>query len=294
MLNSDPRTLLTKYGLHAKKSWGQNFLVDERAYRMIVAACTLGPDDVAIEIGAGLGTLTSRLLATGAQVIAVERERDMCDVLRSELGSEPRFALREENALNLELASLELPTKPVVVGNLPYQIATPLIFHFLEQRAQLRHLVIMLQREVADRLLAAAGSEHYSALSAQVQIIGTVERVCNVGRGGFLPAPKVESTVVRVRPIPEGTRVPLRDLKTYSAVVRAAFSQRRKTLRNALGAMFGDAGVGLMAQTGIDLGRRGETLAVAEFARLADAVADLALPEKGEVAQIPTAPTAQS
>lgn len=273
MSNSDPRTLLTKYGLHAKKSWGQNFLVDERAYRMIVAACGLGPDEIAIEIGAGLGTLTSRLLATGAQVIAVERERDMCEVLRSELGAEPRFALREENALNLELAALELPTKPVVVGNLPYQIATPLIFHFLEQRAQLRHLVIMLQREVAERLLASAGSEHYSALSAQVQIIGTVERVCNVGRGGFVPPPKVESMVVRVRPIPEGTRVPLRDLRTYSAVVRAAFSQRRKTLRNALGARFGEAGVALMAQTGIDLGRRGETLSVAEFAQLADAVA---------------------
>lgn len=272
MLNADPRTLLAKYGLHAKKSWGQNFLIDERAYRSIVAACALTPDDVAIEIGAGLGTLTSRLLQTGAQVIAVERERDMCDVLRTELGDAPRFTLREENALNLELASLGLKARPVVVGNLPYQIATPLIFHFLEQRAELRHLVIMLQREVAERLLAQAGGEHYGALSAQVQIIATVERVCNVGRGGFLPAPKVESTVVRVRPIPEGTRVPLGDLKTYSAVVRAAFSQRRKTLRNALGAAFGEAELGRMAGTGIDLGRRGETLSVAEFARLADAV----------------------
>jgi 16S rRNA (adenine1518-N6/adenine1519-N6)-dimethyltransferase len=269
--DADPRTLLAKYNLHAKKSWGQNFLTDERAYRAIVGACAVGPDDVVIEIGAGLGTLTSRLLGTGAQVIAVERERDMCDVLRKELGEHPRFTLREENALNLTLAELDIAVKPVVVGNLPYQIATPLLFHFLGQRALLRHLVVMLQREVADRLLAPAGGEHYGALSAQVQILAQVERICNVSRGGFLPAPKVESTVVRVRPLPE-TRVPVRELGAYQAVVRAAFGQRRKTLRNALGSGFGAADIELMAATGIDLGRRGETLSVAEFAQLANAL----------------------
>lgn len=271
MIEEHPRTLLSRYGLHAKKSWGQNFLVDERAYRAIVAACAVGPGDCVIEIGAGLGTLTSRLINTGAQVIAVEREHDMCEVLRTELSAQPNFTLREENALLLSIDALALPKKPVVVGNLPYQIATPLIFRFLEQRAELRHIVVMLQREVAERLLAHAGGDAYSALSAQVQMLAAVERICNVSRGGFIPAPKVESTVVRIVPLVE-TRAPVRELSVYSRVVRAAFSQRRKTLRNALSAAFGDEAISALASTGIDLGRRGETLTVAEFARLADAL----------------------
>lgn len=266
-----PRTLLARYGLHAKKSWGQNFLIDERAYRAIVAACALGPDDIAIEIGAGLGTLTSRLLDTGATIIAIEREREMCEVLRAELSARPNFTLREENALLLDLATLSLPKKPVIVGNLPYQIATPLLFRFLEQRTALRHIIVMLQREVAERLLAPAGSDAYSALSAQVQMLAAVEKVCAVGRGGFLPPPKVESMVVRLTPI-AGTRAPVRDLNDYSRVVRAAFSQRRKTLRNALSSAFDDEALSSLSSIGIDLSRRGETLSVAEFAKLADAL----------------------
>jgi len=271
LIEEHPKALLTRYGLFAKKSWGQNFLVDERAYKAIVAACAVGAQDCVIEIGAGLGTLTSRLINTGAQVIAVEREHDMCQVLRTELSGQPNFTLREENALLLSIDALALPKKPVVVGNLPYQIATPLLFRFLEQRQNLRHIVVMLQREVAERLLAPAGADAYSALSAQVQMLASVERICNVSRGGFIPPPKVESTVVRVVPL-AGTRAPVRDLSTYSRVVRAAFSQRRKTLRNALSATFGDEAIETLTATGIDLGRRGETLSVAEFARLADAL----------------------
>jgi 16S rRNA (adenine1518-N6/adenine1519-N6)-dimethyltransferase len=270
-IEEHPRTLLQRYGLFAKKSWGQNFLVDERAYKAIVAASAAGPSEIVIEIGAGLGTLTSRLLNTGAEVIAVERDRDMCEVLRAELANRPRFSLREENALALDIAALGLPKKPIIVGNLPYQIATPLLFRFLAQRTELLHIVVMLQREVAERLYAAPNSDAYSALSAQVQMLAQVEKVCPVGRGGFLPPPKVESMVVRLVPLP-GTRVPVRDLENYSRVVRAAFSQRRKTLRNALGAAFGDAAIVAIATTGIDLGRRGETLSVAEFAQLADAL----------------------
>ena len=270
----DVRTLLRRYGLAAKKSWGQNFLVDERAYSAIVAACALGPKDCAIEIGSGLGTLTSRLLATGAQVTAIERERDMCEVLRRELGEQPRFTLHEANALKADLVALMPPPEQgrvVIVGNLPYQIASPLLFHFLAVRARVRRIVVMLQREVADRLLAAPDTEAYSAMSAQVQMLAQVRRVCHVGRGGFLPPPRVDSTVVALDPV-AGSRVPVRDLTTYSQVVRAAFSQRRKTLRNALGTTFGETELAAFAATGIDLMRRGETLSIEEFARLADAI----------------------
>ncbi len=271
----DARTLIERYGIRAKKSWSQNFLVDERAYRAIVAACQLEPGDVAVEIGAGLGTLTSHLLATGAEVIAIERERDMCAVLQAELGSHPRLTLHEADALSVELASLlagrSLPRKLVVVGNLPYQIASPLIFHCLAQRSLLRSLVIMIQREMADRVLASVGSDAYSALSAQVQMLARVELVCHVGRRGFIPAPKVDSTVVRLQPFAE-SRVPVRDLSLYQAVVRAGFSQRRKMLRNALAAQLGEEALPALQASGIDLSRRAETLSVSEFARLADAL----------------------
>lgn len=273
----DARELLGRYGLQAKKSWGQNFLIDERAYDAIVAACDLGAADVAVEIGAGLGTLTSRLLRTGASVIAVERERDMCEVLRRELGSCPRFALREENALLTDYTALAAGRQLVVVGNLPYQIAAPLLFRFLEARAAIRRIVIMMQREVAARLLARPDTADYSALGAQVQMLATVRRVCHVGRGGFLPAPRVDSTVVLLEPFAAAaTAVPVQDLGCYAQVVRAAFGQRRKTLRNALGSLpaelAGPQAMAALEHSGIDLGRRGETLTVREFAQLADAL----------------------
>lgn len=273
----DARELLRRYGLHAKKSWGQNFLIDEHAYAAIVAACALASGDLAVEIGAGLGTLTSRLLATGASVIAIERERDMCEVLRRELGAVPRFSLREENALQTSYAELGAAQKIVVVGNLPYQIAAPLLFQFLAARSVVRRIVIMVQREVAARILARPDTEDYSALSAQVQLLAAVRRICHVGRGGFLPAPRVDSTVVLLEPFPEPrTAVPVLDPSCYAQVVRAAFGQRRKTLRNALAALppalYNERVVDAIERTGIELSRRGETLTVQEFAQLADAI----------------------
>lgn len=273
------RTLIDRYAVRAKKSWSQNFLIDERAYRAIVAACLLGPGDTAVEIGAGLGTLTSHLLLTGARVTAVERERDMCAVLQQELGDQPGLHLLPGDALQIDLEDLQrslgLPNdgRMVVVGNLPYQIASPLIFHILAQRACVSRVVIMVQREVADRLLARVGSDAYSAMSAQAQMLARTELVCHVGRRGFIPAPRVDSTVVRLTPYVTSA-VPVRSLKSYAAVVRAGFGQRRKMLRNALGAQFGTDGLRALEQSGVDLSRRAETLSLAEFAQLADALPD--------------------
>lgn len=273
----EARELLRRYGLFAKKSWGQNFLIDERAYSAIVAACGLTAGELAVEVGAGLGTLTSRLLQTGASVVAIERERDMCEVLGRELGTHRRFRLREENALHTDYAALGGGRPLVIVGNLPYHITAPLLFTFLAARAAVRRIVIMVQREVAARILAPADTEDYSALSAQVQLLAAVRRVCHVGRSGFLPAPRVDSTVVLLEPFPNsGTAVPVLDSGCYSQVVRAAFGQRRKTLRNALASlpatMDDERVANAIAATGIELSRRGETLTVAEFAQLADAI----------------------
>ena len=220
----------------------------------------------------------SRLTAQEALSAENLRLRKDVDDLRRELGDRPRFALREENALQTDYSALAAGRQMVVVGNLPYQIAAPLLFRFLEARTAIRRIVIMMQREVATRLLARPDTEDYSALGAQVQLLATVRRVCHVGRGGFLPAPRVDSTVVLLEPFPAAaTAVPVLDLGCYAQVVRAAFGQRRKTLRNALATLpaelLGPRAMDAIIGSGIDLSRRGETLTVREFAQLADAIA---------------------
>jgi len=271
---SDARALLDKYGFRAKKSWGQNFLIDDNAYRHIVEATLVEPGDWAIEVGAGLGTLTSRLAEKAPLVVAVERDRDMVAVLRGELGDNPKVVIEEANALTFDYieAAKALPRAPAVVGNLPYQIASQILFRLLPARRSVSRIVVMLQKEMVDRILAPPDAEAYGALSVMMQMYGQVELVCKVGRGSFLPAPNVDSAVLRLTPFADGaTRAPSSDLDWFSVVVHAAFNQRRKTLRNALSVKVPKEAVdaGLKAAD-IDGQRRGETLSVAEFARLAE------------------------
>jgi 16S rRNA (adenine1518-N6/adenine1519-N6)-dimethyltransferase len=271
----DARKLLAKYGQRAKKSWGQNFLVDERAYRQIVDACALGPGDWAIEIGAGLGTLTARLGEAAEHVVAIERERDMLDILASELGGNPRIEIVAADALAFDYPSVAARAgrAPVVVGNLPYQIASPILFRLLEARASVARIVVMLQKEMAERIVAQPGTKEYGALSVMVRLYGEPKLVCRVRAGGFVPAPRVDSAVLRIVPYAGGaTRVAVDDAR-FSKVVHAAFNQRRKTLRNALSAAIDLGAVDrALAATAIDGMRRGETLSVEEFARLTEAI----------------------
>ncbi len=269
-MSGDARELLRRYRLRAKKSWGQNFLVDERVFAAIVEAAGAGADDLVIEIGAGLGTLTARLAERAGRVVAVERDRDMVAVLRAELGEHPRVAVAEANALTWDYAGAG---RAIVVGNLPYQIASPLLFRLLDARAAIVRIVVMLQKEMADRILARPATREYGALTVMVQQQVAVELVCKVAPGAFVPAPKVASAVLRMTPRPSPL-APVRDHLRFSQVVHAAFQQRRKTLRNALRAIApADAVERALAATGLDGMRRGETLSVAEFARLADELA---------------------
>jgi 16S rRNA (adenine1518-N6/adenine1519-N6)-dimethyltransferase len=274
----DARALLAKYSQRAKKSWGQNFLVDERAYRAIVDACALGAEDWALEIGAGLGTLTARLAEVAAHVIAVERDRDMIAVLRGELGEHPRVEIAEANALTFDYAGVRerAGRSPVVVGNLPYQIASPILFRLLEARGAIARIVVMLQKEMADRIVAPPGEKTYGALSVMVRMYGQPRLVCRVRAGGFVPAPKVDSAVLSIVPHAAGSEPVAPSLaETFSRVVHAAFNQRRKTLRNALTAQLPVERVdAALAATAIDGRRRGETLDVREFAALAAELRD--------------------
>jgi 16S rRNA (adenine1518-N6/adenine1519-N6)-dimethyltransferase len=272
----DARVLLARYGLYAKKHFGQNFLISDRVFRAIVDATVARDDDWIVEIGAGLGTLTARLAerVPEGKVIALERDPDMITVLRGELGGVDNVEIEAADALryDLRMAARWHGGDPIAVcGNLPYHIAAPLVFRVVEAREVVRCAVVMVQKEMADRIVAAPGTKAYGALGVMIRTYADVTIVAKVGAGSFAPAPSVDSAVIKLVPLPGGApRVAIADAEHYSRVVHAAFGQRRKTLRNALRAVFEDAAVdAALSASGIDGGRRGETLEIAEFARLA-------------------------
>jgi 16S rRNA (adenine1518-N6/adenine1519-N6)-dimethyltransferase len=270
---ADPRTLLQRHGLAAKKSWGQNFLVDRNVYQAIVAAAATRPDEWIVEIGAGLGTLTARLAdaVPEGRVLAVERDRDMVHVLERELGGRANVEIRAENALTFDyVAARRRAGRPLsVAGNLPYQIATPLLFNLLEAREHIARAVVMLQKEMADRLLARPGTPEYGALGVMIALHAELRPVVRARAGAFFPPPRVDSAVVELRPL-GAPRVPA-DAARFRQVVQASFGQRRKTLRNALRSLWPPATVdAALAAAAIDGARRGETLALEEFGRLAN------------------------
>lgn len=278
----DPRALLRKHGLAAKKSWGQNFLVAERAYRAIVDAAVGAPndgtDDWIVELGAGLGTLTMRLAerVPEGKVLAVERDRDMAEVLRAELAHLDNVEIVEANALTYDLGMIaRWHGGPITVcGNLPYHIASQILVHVISARAHVRRAVVMVQREMADRLVAGPGTKAYSSLGVLVQTYADVSTVVRLGPSAFVPPPKVSSAVVRLDMLADGgSRAPIADPAHYANVVHAAFGQRRKKLRNALQARFvSDAVDAALQSLGLDGNRRGETLSIEEFAALAAAL----------------------
>jgi len=264
-----PRALLERYGLRAKKSWGQNFLGDEVVLDHIARLAVRAPGERVVELGAGLGHLTARLLARGARVIAVERDRDMARVLRGELGD--RIVLLEADAARLDLRALArrggAAARLAIAGNLPYHLTSPILFSILDQSDAVSRAVLLLQREVAERLAAPPGSRDWGLLSVLLQREADVgvERV--VPPGAFVPPPKVESAVLRAELRPPAEAVA--DAARFRRLVKAGFAQRRKTLRNALEAARiapPDAIARALAAAGVDPGRRGETLTVAEWA----------------------------
>ena len=267
----DARILLDKYGLRAKKQFGQNFLISERALRAIADATVSSDEDWIVEIGSGLGTLTAQLVerVTAGKVIALETDPDMIRVLRAELGTVDNLEIHHTDAMRFDLRAEASLKKIIVCGNLPYHLASQLMFRVLDVRDRVQHAVFMIQKEMADRIVAKPGGKDYGALGVMIRTYADVTTVIKVGAGSFLPPPKIDSTVIKIVPLAE-PRAPINDEAHYSKVVHAAFGQRRKTLRNALRAQFDDAAIDqALAATSIDGGRRGETLDIPEFAALA-------------------------
>ncbi|MFM2287170.1 MAG: hypothetical protein RL684_313 [Pseudomonadota bacterium] len=256
--------------MRARRRFGQNFLHDPLVISRIVAAIRPQAGDALVEIGPGMGALTRPLLAAAGRLEVVEIDRDLAASLRSEFAGDARFALHEADALEFDFAahsaSLGLPLR--VVGNLPYNISTPLLFHLLGSAHAIHDMHFMLQKEVVDRIVAAPGSEAYGRLGVMLAPRVRAERVLEVGPGAFRPAPRVWSAVVRLEVVPQPPAWAL--LPQYAAVVTAAFGQRRKTLRNALRTLLDEAAI---TAAGVDPGARAETLAPQAFGALAQAAA---------------------
>jgi 16S rRNA (adenine1518-N6/adenine1519-N6)-dimethyltransferase len=273
-MSSEATRLFRQRGLLPKKSFGQNFLADRSIAQRIADLATTPEGGTVLEIGAGLGALTEPLVARASRVVAVERDRDLCPILREVMAGaidEGRLVVLESDAKRIDLAAIlgEGPRPRTLAGNLPYQLTGPLLEAATHASAALDRAVFMVQAEVADRLLAAPGSGDYGALTVFVSAAFRVERAMRVSRGAFFPQPGVDSAVITLAP-----HAPPRAVETdrFRAAVRAAFAQRRKTLRNAWSKLDAEETLAARArEAGIDLNRRGETLSVEEFARFAAA-----------------------
>ena len=265
----NPGELLRRHGLRPKKEWGQNFLGDEKLLSALAALAGLRPGDTVVELGAGLGHFTRALAATGAQVVAVERDRELAPILREQL---PGVEVVEADAKSFDLRAVAARAgrRIVVCGNLPYHLSSPILFHLLDQREGLRRAVLLLQHEVARRIAAPPGGRDYGLLSVLVQLVADASLALSVPRHAFTPPPDVESSALVLQFL-EQPRSEIRDEARFRTLVKAAFSQRRKTLWNALKSVPGARDA--LSRSGIDPQRRGETLTVEEFASIERALA---------------------
>lgn len=249
----------------AKKRFGQHFLTDRHYISRIVSAIAPARDDVLVEIGPGPGAITEPLVERLAHLHAVEVDRDLAADLRARFAPE-RLTLHEADVLAFDFSCLGPRFR--AVGNLPYNISTPFLFHLATYAGQLIDGTFMLQKEVVDRMVAAPGTAAYGRLSVMLQYRFGMKRLFDVPPGAFTPPPKVDSAIVRIVPLP-AERLRAVDESRFAAFVTAGFGQRRKTLGNTLKPFLGADAI---AALGIDPKRRAETLSVAEFVALADHV----------------------
>ena len=268
-----PRDILKRHGLHAKYSWGQNFLGDEDALEGIADALELRPGEPVVELGPGLGHLTRFLAATGAQVTAIERDRDMVAVLEKE--AIPGVKVVSGNAATVNFAEAAGAERVAVAGNLPYHLTSTILFQVLEQRRSVSRAVFTLQKEVVVRLSAKPGNRDYGLLTVLLGLYFDLENLFTLESHLFHPPPKVDSAVLRLTALAT-PRAPVTDDARFIRLVKAGFAHRRKTLYNSLKSdpTLGthEALAAALARAGIDPMRRAETLAPAEFAAIEQAL----------------------
>ncbi len=274
----DVRRLLKQWDLRPSKGLGQNFLVNQAALKKIVAAAELTPDDVVLEVGAGLGTLTERLARHAGHVVAVELDQRLLPVLQSVLADFDNITLIQGDILALDpaalisAASIQHPASNIqykVVANLPYYITSAVLRHLLEANLKPQRMAITVQREVAERIVAKPGQ--MSLLAVSVQFYGRPRLLFRIKPGSFYPSPEVESAVVGID-LHATPPVPVEDTAAFFRVVRAGFAQRRKQLRNSLAAglrQSPDEVAAKLRKVGVDPRRRAQTLSLEEWAKVA-------------------------
>jgi len=284
------RKILAQYGLHPKKNLGQNFLTDSHVLDKIVAAADIAPDDLVIEVGPGLGVLTAELARAAAKVVAIEIDTNLATILRDT--NPPNVEIINQDILKTDLGKIIAQSgfsRAKLVANLPYYITTPIIFSVLENHLPVDTLVVMVQKEVADRMLAAPSTKAYGLLTLSIAYYGKASLVANVPPNCFFPRPDVHSAVVKIDtfpflegcPLGRGNYSPPRRGGTsapgwFFPIIKAAFANRRKTLQNCLAAsveldLTKDAAAKLIAAANLPESVRGEALAFEDFVRLTDA-----------------------
>lgn len=268
--------IIKKYGFKMTKSLGQNFLINENILDNIIESANINNDDVVLEIGTGIGTLTQRLCEKAKKVIAVEIDKNLIPILNETLSDYDNITIINKDILktdiNEELKNLSIHQKIKVVANLPYYITTPIIMKVLEDKVDVDCMVLMLQKEVADRMNAIPSTKDYGSLSIAVQYYCDTSIVCKVPKSSFIPEPNVDSLVLKLV-VNEKRKVDIEDEDLFFKIVRGSFSKRRKTILNSL-SNYEDLGdkekiQKLLEISEIDSKRRGETLSIYEFANLA-------------------------
>ena len=261
------RFVLGELGIRPHKHLGQHFLIDAGVIERMVTAAALRPEDAVLEIGPGLGALSETLVKKAGQLVLVEMDTTLAERLTERFSPDEQVQVIAADFLRLDLEETFDNKQTKVVASLPYNVATPILFRLLDYRTQFLQATVMLQKEVAERITASPSTKAYGVLSVLIQLYATAEPVCSVGPQSFFPAPKVESQVIQLT-FQEKPRVVISDESLFRQVVKAAFNQRRKTLRNALRSV-GAADLESIGQRAdINLQRRGETLSLEEFARL--------------------------
>ncbi|ALG68520.1 16S rRNA (adenine(1518)-N(6)/adenine(1519)-N(6))-dimethyltransferase RsmA [Beggiatoa leptomitoformis] len=259
-----------------RKRFGQNFLHDASVIARIIQAFAPQPKQQIVEIGAGRGALTLPLLELLGQLSVVEIDRDLATLLQQTCAPLGKLTLYQADALKFDFGQLAQAGQSLrIIGNLPYNISTPLLFHLLEFTPCISDMLFMLQKEVVDRMTAAPDTANYGRLSVALQYRCQVEKLFDVGSGAFTPAPKVESSIVQLIPY-QTLPCPANDEAVFQRVITSAFAQRRKTLRNNLKNLLSDTQI---QQMGIDPQTRAETLDVADFVRLANCLSESGLTE---------------
>ena len=276
-LEEETKFLIKKYNISANKNLGQNFLIDEQVVKNIIEAAKISQDDVVIEIGPGLGTLTSNLLEKAKKVIAIELDNKMINILKDRFSLYKNFTLLNEDVLKINFDKLineqNIEQNAIkIVANLPYYITTPIIMKLLEEKVPAQNITVMVQKEVADRLTAIPGEKATGAITYCVYYYCEPKKVMVVPNKSFIPAPKVNSEVISLN-LRKNAPVHLKDEKRFFQIIKASFMQRRKTLINGLA----NSGIAskeqikeIFTSMGLSENIRGENLSIEQFAEIAN------------------------